>query len=89
VLGGAARARRPQAWRASKFELDDFSVGPGVLPLAHSRPTKEECSFLQKRTKKLLPVRAAPVHHVWAGAMSKGFCFFFSKRRVLPSRYQT
>jgi hypothetical protein len=41
---------------------------------------KEECSFLKKRTKKLLSVEREPKY-------PKVFCFFFSKKKAfLPLR---
>jgi hypothetical protein len=40
---------------------------------------KEGCSFLKKRTKKLLSVRAAPSRGA-AGNLQKFFASFFQKR---------
>jgi hypothetical protein len=46
----------------------------------------EVCSFLKKRTKKLLPggLRARSVTSVSGdeGARAKVFCFFFSKKKA-------
>jgi len=44
------------------------------------RIDKEECSFLKKRTKKLLPIAHAAGDS--GTALTQVFCFFFSKKKI-------
>jgi hypothetical protein len=44
---------------------------------------EESCTFLKKRTKKLLPIGLS-LSGMGSAKQIKVFCFFFSKKKALP-----
>jgi hypothetical protein len=71
-----------------------MSIAPRRYPICPPRATPHRpvgqfdeggsCSFLKKRTKKLLVIWAEPCPEKPKPKQTKVFCFFFSKKKALP-----